>query len=547
MTHQNFARSRVGTPPVQGGYPGLNPQTKQVAEGIIFQQDVAIKLRDGTIIYADLYRPSDARDVPCVIGWAPYGKHPHLSFDGWPGAEVPPGSVSEFTPFEAADPLVWCKAGYALLFPDVRGTWGSGGDASFFSKAEAEDEYDVIEWAAEQSWCSGKVGLLGVSYLAISQWGAAGLQPPHLSAIIPWEGVTDVYREFFFHGGIPNTQFAEAWQHLVSYSQGYVEDIAAAMADHPTFDDYWQNKLPNLEAIQVPAYIVASWTDHALHTRGTLEAFKRIGSKDKFLEIHGRKKWQYYYKDESVRKQMAFLDHYLKGLDTEVKEWPPVQLEVRDSFYEGEVRTENEWPLARTSYEKLYLDGSNSTLKADPVSTVSKSVYVSTNVDRLCFDYTFSKQTELTGHSKLRIWLSTDKASDADVYVGIQKLDKESNFVNFPFFATYDDGIAALGWLRASHRELDESRSTDFQPFHSHSQKQPLSPGVPVQLDIEIWPASTRFEEGETLRIIIQGSDIQKYRPGLFAAGHYASNNQGKHTVYSGGEFQSYLLIPVIK
>ncbi|APQ11048.1 MULTISPECIES: CocE/NonD family hydrolase [Pseudomonadaceae] len=547
MSSQSNDRFREGTPPAQGGYPGLNRQSRPITDDILFEQDVSIELRDGTVIYADIYRPVGMSDVPCLIGWAPYGKHPHLSFDSWPGAEVPQGSVSEHTPFEAADPLVWCRTGYALLFPDVRGTWGSEGEASFFSKQEAQDEYDVIEWAARQNWCSSKVGLLGVSYLAISQWGAAAEQPPHLAAIIPWEGVTDVYREFFFHGGIPNTQFSEGWQSLVSFSKSRVEDVAAAMADHPMLDDYWKAKLPKLEDIKVPAYIVASWTDHALHTRGTLEAFKRISSEDKYLEVHGRKKWQYFYKDESVRKQMAFLDRYLKSVDNEVKNWPRVQIEVRDSFYQGEVRSENEWPLARTEYRKLYLDNSTLSLSENPVETEATRAYVSTNADRLCFDVKFDTRTELTGHSKLRLWLAANTATDADVYVGLQKLDSNGEVVSFPFFATYDDGIAALGWLRASHRELDEVRSTDFQPVHTHRVLQPLEPGVPVQLDVEIWPASTRFEAGESLRVIIQGTDIHRYRPGLFAAGHYLSNNSGKHTLYCGGQYQSYLIIPVIK
>ncbi|MBE8591292.1 CocE/NonD family hydrolase [Pseudomonas sp. MAFF 301449] len=547
MSSQNHSRFRDGTSLALGEYPGFNPQSRSITDDILFEQDVSIELRDGTVIYADIYRPAGMLNVPCIIGWAPYGKHPHLSFDSWPGAEVPTGSVSEYTPFEAPDPLVWCKAGYALLFPDVRGTWGSGGEASFFSKQEAEDEYDVIEWAARQQWCSSKVGLLGVSYLAVSQWGAAAEQPPHLAAIIPWEGFTDVYRELFFHGGIPNTQFSEGWQSLVSFSQSRVEDIATAMADHPKLDDYWKAKLPNLEAIKVPAYIVASWTDHALHTRGTLEAFKRIASEDKYLEVHGRKKWQYFYKDESVRKQIAFLDRYLKGVDNEVKDWPRVCIEVRDSFYQGEVRSENEWPLARTDYQKLYLDNTTLTLTANSVLQETTRSYVSTNADRLCFDIKFDEQIELTGHSKLRLWLAANTATDADVYVGLQKLDANGEVVNFPFFSTFDDGIAALGWLRASHRELDEARSTDHQPVHSHRGIQPLEPGVPVQLDIEIWPASTRFEAGESLRVVIQGTDIHRYRPGLFAAGHYLSNNSGKHTIYCGGQYQSYLIVPVIK
>lgn len=78
--------------------------------------------------------------------------------------------------------------GYAIVNPDPRGTWYSEGDATFLSPQEDEDFYDLIEWAGTQPWSNGKVGLSGVSYLTSSQWRVAGLKPPHLAAINPWEG-----------------------------------------------------------------------------------------------------------------------------------------------------------------------------------------------------------------------------------------------------------------------------------------------------------------------------------------------------------------------
>jgi predicted acyl esterase len=105
----------------------------------------------------------------------------------------------------------------------------------------------------------------------------------------------------------------------------------------------------------------------------------------------------------------------------------------------------------------------------------------------------------------------------------------------------------ALGWLRASHRELDPLRSRPEQPFHPHTREQRLKPGERVPVDIEIWPSSTRFKAGECLRVVVQGKDIeQNGLPNSPFAGHDETRNQGAHIIHAGGEFDSYLLAPVV-
>src|ERR1019366_5604594 len=101
---------------------------------------------------------------------------------------------------EAPDPVYWVQQGYAVLQADVRGMHKSEGHAGILRQQDAEDYYDLIEWAGSQPWCTGRVGLMGVSYLCMSQWCVAALKPPHLCAMVPWEGVTDLYREPEFHG-----------------------------------------------------------------------------------------------------------------------------------------------------------------------------------------------------------------------------------------------------------------------------------------------------------------------------------------------------------
>jgi predicted acyl esterase len=149
---------------------------------------------------------------------------------------------------------------------------------------------------------------------------------------------------------------------------------------------------------------------------------------------------------------------------------------------------------------------------------------------------------------KLKIHMAAEAADDMDIFVGVQKLDARGRFVGMAYYAMFDDGPVALGWLRASHRELDPARSTDYQPVLSHRREFKLKPGEIVPLEIEIWPSGTRFEQGETLRLIVQGADINQYpkdkAPVYFR--HEDSVNRGRHIIHAGGAYDSFLLVPVI-
>ena len=162
------------------------------------------------------------------------------------------------------------------------------------------------------------------------------------------------------------------------------------------------------------------------------------------------------------------------------------------------------------------------------------------------FDHTFDEDTEITGYSKLRLWVSAEGSDDMDLFVALQKLDADGNKVDFPFFSTFEDGNVALGWLRVSRRELDEEKSTPHQPKYAHQSDQLLSPGEVVPVDIEIWPSSTSFKAGETLRLVIQGHDVNQYADGLFAQRHEYLKNAGQHLISTGGGFDSHLLLPVV-
>jgi predicted acyl esterase len=501
--------------PEKGGCPPLNPRTER-SDGMVIEYDVAVPMRDGVKIYIDVYRPEAEGKCPVLLCWGPYGKFGRVKYSMLGNTGLKDEDFNVHTKFEAADPVYWCRNGYAVINADQRGSWYSEGDLTFMSPQEVEDCYDLIEWAGTRDWSNGKVGMMGVSYLTWTQWKVAAANPPHLAAINPWEGGSDFYREFATPGGIPETSFGPMWQDSVRFSTTRVEDFLEMEKRHPLFDAYWTSKNADLSKIKVPAFIVASWTDHGLHNRGTIEGFRKIASKDKWLLVHGRKKWWHFYQMESVEKQRQFFNRFLKGIDNRVKDWPRVTLEIRERYYEGELRTENEWPLARTRYTRLYLNASNGKLskfRPKKKSCVSYGVNdINDKTQNARFEFQFDRRTELTGYMKLKLWVEATGSDDMDLFVALEKIDRAGYVVPFPFFGNHDDGPVALGWLRVSHRELDERKSSPYQPYHKHQREIKLKAGEIVPVEIEIWPSSTLFKRGERLRIIVQGSDIYFYR-----------------------------------
>ncbi len=527
--------------------PPLYSETRE--NGLHIARNICVRLRDGVEILVDIYRPDPASGpTPILLGWSPYGKHNTNDRLPWPEAGVLEKWISPYTAFEAPDPLYWCRYGYAVVYPDPRGSWYSQGELRHGGLGEAQDCFDLIEWLGEQPWSNGRVGMTGVSYLAAIQWQVAPLKPKHLAAINPWEGFTDWYREFALHGGIPETAFLVRGSRNLQWSTTRTEDTPANAAAHPLHDAYWISKECDLEGIEVPAFVVASWSDQGLHTRGTLEGYKRISSRQKWLEVHGRKKWEHYYQPASVTRQRQFFDQFLQQRDTAVRAWPAVSIEVRERAFVGAHCAESEWPPARTEFHRLYLDARSRTLQHAPLLTSDSLRYDPLEEEgRATFDYRFARETALTGHMKLHLWVEAVGATDMDLFVAIQKIDRHGAVVPFIFYAMIEDGPAALGWLRVSHRELDPVRSRPEQPFHTHTCESPLHPGERVAAEIEIWPSATHFEAGESLRLVIQGRDIvTQGLPNAPLLRHENTRNQGEHVIHTGGACDSYLLVPVV-
>ena len=537
-------------------YPGFKPGTTILTKGtvikpgalplpcdIIWERDVAVTLRDGAVIYTDIFRPVGGADIPAIVAWGPYGKEEGvLMADDYPGrAGIPREATSGLEKFEGPDPAYWCNHGYAIVNPDARGCFNSEGDIRFWGTWEAQDGYDLIEWTADQSWASGKVGMSGNSWLALMQWFIGALKPPHLTAIAPWEGAADLYRDDVARGGIPSTGFNNL---ITSQLRGKnrVEDVPAMIGKYPLMNAYWEDKTPKMENIDVPAYVVASWT--IIHTRGTLDGFRRIASKDKWLRVHNTMEWPDYYTQENVEDLRRFFDHYLKGIDNGWEKNPRVRLSVLDPGGTDIVdRPEVEFPLSRAQNTLLHIDAAKASLSPAPVSNESSTRYKADDGQGFAsFTMHLDEQTELTGYMKLRLWVESDGSDDMDLFVIVQKLDEKGVVLpalvfNMPF-------PTATGRLRVSHRELDEVRSTPSEPFLMHRRELRLKPGEIVPVEIPIWPTSMLWHKGQQLRVLVAGHDPSPQI--MVPVPPPITRNKGYHIIHAGGRYDSHLLVPRI-
>lgn len=553
MSFEYHYRGRRNDIVERGGAPHPRPRVEDHGD-VIAHFDIPVATRSGKVMWVDVFLPPAGAPAPAIASWTPYGKsNPAPIGRRFPRSGVLDDALSELVSFEAPDPKWWVPRGYAVVAADMPGLWHSTGPAHFMAPEEAEDYFDLIEWIGTREWCTGKVGLSGVSYLSVSQWRVAELHPPHLAAINPWEGWTDTYREVYRHGGIPETSFVpvvfDRWGATTPGT--LIEDLEREFSEHPLFDDFWESKAAQLEKITVPALVTASWSDHGLHSRGTLEGFRRIASAQKWLFVHGRKKWQQYYSEDGLARQLEFFEKFLKGRsDTAVESWAPVTVEVRRDGEDFVLREFTAWPVPEVTYQSLYL-GHDEQLADQPPAETGVCTYdgLASGLDaplRVTWSHTFTEDTDLVGHATAELWVSAPEAQDMDLFVALFKRRVDGTTVGFPYYALWDDGAAALGWLRASHRELDDSRSTPWLPVLAHRRELPLEPDGPTRVTIEILPQGTRLSAGESLVLVVQGIDVFR-RDHWHLPRHTEYVNSGPQHIHVGGQTPSRIVLPVVR
>ena len=540
--------------PHELGWPGLKPDSYVLTAGtsidggrpllcdIRVERDVAVTMRDGITIYTDILRPEGVTDLPAIVAWSPYGKQdPGALLDRIPGrAGIAKDAVSGLQKWEGPDPAYWCAHGYAVINPDARGTNASEGDIAFWGQAEARDVEDTVNWLAEQPWCNGNVGLTGNSWLANIQWYAASRRPAALKAIAPWEGETDFYRDFATRGGIPSGDaFTEFTMSKGMRGFNQVEDVAAMIRSTPLWGPWWADKRPPVENIDVPAYVVACWTQ--FHSHGTFDGYRRMPGEHKWLRVHNTHEWPDYYDPKNVEDLRRFFDRYLKELDNDWESTPRVRFSVLDPGGQDTVdRPAADFPLPGATTRTLYLDGTSRQL-VDQLPAEETAVRYSATEDTVNFTYRFTEDTEVVGYPCLNLYLEAEGATDADLFVLVDKLAQDGS----PLAHLVLGRPASLtsGQLRVSHRATVAEKSTPSEPFHPHDHEDLLEPGRIVSVPLGLWAMSARFRAGEQLQVTISGKRIIPAELGISTS--IPSRNAGTHMLHTGGAYDAHLLLPV--
>jgi predicted acyl esterase len=568
----------------------------EVRDGMRVDWDVPVEMDDGLVLRADVFRPIEDGRYPVLLSYGPYAKGLHFE-DGYPDQwrimcrehpDVPAGSTNAYQTWEVVDPEKWVPHGYVCVRVDSRGAGRSPGYIQHFSPRETQDFHDCIEWAGEQPWSNGKVGLSGISYYAMNQWQVAATQPKYLAALCAWEGAADWYRDSTHHGGLLSTFWANWYEHQVKTVQhGLGEngprsrvtgelvcgdetlseeelrrnraDFGQELRDHPLIDEYFEARIPDWSKITYPLFSAGNWGGYGLHLRGNTDGYVRSGSEQKWLELHGLEHWTHYYTDYGRELQQRFFDHFLKGEDNGWDRQPSVLLNVRHADGRFVRRDEHEWPIARTKWTKLYLDPSSRALVRDSVAR-SGTVEYDAMGEGVTFSIRVDEETELTGPAAAKLFASSS-TEDADLFVILRVFDPGGNEVTFQGALDPHTPIAH-GWLRASHRALDPELSEPYRPYHRHDRREPLTPGEVYELDVEIWPTCIVIPAGYTLALTVQGRDY-RYSDEVRQVGWFTMTGVGpfKHddpsdrppevfanrvTLHAGGERDAYVLLPVI-
>jgi uncharacterized protein len=573
-------------------------QRSEVRDGMHIDWDVPIKMDDGLVLKADIFRPTKDGRYPVILSYGPYAKG--LAFqDGYPSAwermttkhpDVAAGSSNKYQNWEVVDPEKWVPHGYACVRVDSRGCGCSPGYIDHFSPRETKDFYNCIEWAGVQPWSNGKVGLNGISYYGINQWHVASLEPPHLAAMCIWEGAADWYRDMTHHGGIVSTFWAN-WYDMqvktVQYGAGErgkrsrvhgelvcgPETLSEAelkrnraefgdeIRSHPLDDDYHKARSPTWSKVKVPLFSAANWGGQGLHPRGNFEGFGRAASQQKWLEAHGIEHWTHFYTDYGREQQLKFFDHFLHGKDNGWDQRPKVLLQVRevDRFVE---RAEDEWPLKRTEWTKFFLDP-NGTLSTGKPTKKTTHDFAAMGDGVTFLTPVLQTDTEITGPIALKLFVSSS-TTDADIFAILRVFSPDLKEVVFQG-AIDPHTPVAQGWLRASHRRLDKKLSLPYRPYHTHDHAEPLKPGKPVELDVEIWPASIMVPKGYRVALTVRGKDyeyggpsggkLSNFKNELTGCGPFLHNDPvdrppdifgGTTTLHFGRDMASFLLLPII-
>jgi putative CocE/NonD family hydrolase len=539
--------------------------------------DVPVTVRDGSRLLCDVYRPETAGRYPVLIAASPYPRQ--IQDLGAPTAIIEAGN-SEF----------FASRGYVHVIASLRGTGGSDGEWGMFDEREREDLHDLVEWAAQQPWSDGNVGMIGISYFAIAQIGAATTRPPHLKAIFPFEVTSDLY-EAAYHYGLFSSSFMTPWLTMIGVTapknaefwRGHVANAArkvlnqpavhrrlgningesaksvlnlimkapydadpwddlwrAVAVDHQTRDGFWdeRNALPGLTHIDIPVYIGCDWDNVPMHLAGTFSTWRALGHNDNVrmaLLPSGATTWPW----ESLHVEaLAWFDRHLKGRDTGIDEGSPIRywLPVAEEW-----RTAVSWPPPATFLE-LGL-GADGALSEQPVERSRDYMCLGTGLGRpgrasrsdpphLLYWQTepLTADLDVAGDIELRL-TATSTASDTAWIVALRDVAPDGTITD-----------VTGGWQRASLRAVDDQESRDGAPVIPSRDPEPIPIGEEVEYRIPLVPNARRFAAGHRIQVMVTSDDQPEDVPVFLAYRHAPVGTNARNTISA----RSRLLLPVL-
>ena len=540
-----------------------------------------IPARDGTKLAADVFLPDGDGPHPVLVALSPYGKE----IQSLPVPPQPPTSPLYAREIEAGDPRFLTAAGYAHVIVDLRGTGKSGGTyRGWMSEDEGRDAYDAIEWSAAQEWSNGKVGMAGVSYFGAIQLAAAALKPPHLAAIMPLNAPADYYREGSHHGGILHTFFDYIYK-LYARGRHESEVAASSSADElaeivdrltsdpdlsmypglfnmatnpdisPPFFDllanpldgpfYWsRSAYRSYDEIEVPFYTGSGWWAYGhMHLRGAFQHYAGIDAPKK-LYIESRVEADAPMDDAYNAELVRWYDHWLKGADNGIMDEPPIRLHVRG----GGWREYDEWPPPGTEWVELHLrrfEGlSRDPEPVDGCPDVFTQAPIELQPAVATCDYLTEpllEPLEVIGPAALTLHAALDSA-DTNWMASVLDVHPDGREVEL-----------TRGFLKASHREVDESRSEPWLPFHPHERAEPVEPGRVVEYRIELSPLANVFGPGHRIKLSVSCADHAQWPPPDLELGtdhqpwHLCRKATVTHTIFHDRERPSRLLLAFVE
>ena len=559
---------KLGVAGMEPGQRTLNgPQTSgrtyrnlsEPAYTIVQEIDVAVPMRDGIALLADVFRPDSDAKFPALIAASPYPRQ--IENSGAPMGFVEAGATDFFVP-----------RGYVHVIANVRGTAGSGGEYSFFGPVDRTDVYDLVEWAAAQPWCDGTVGMLGISAFAIAQIQAAVENPPHLKCIFPMAVTTDIYEAAYHHGLLSKT-FMLAWIRAVGVFSGLsdtflrgkivglLEDVLrspkvhahfahrngeAALAlmgplvqghhnphpwddllnavvfDHQTKDAFWQERdLTSLVSkIRVPVYLGCDWENVPMHLPGTFTALDNIAEgvpvRVAMLGSFGMT-WPW----ESMHVEaLGWFDHWLKGRDTGIMEGPPVRyiLPGADDVW----RESPSWPPPESNAQVFFLraDGTlspesgphDTDREYDHLPEALASVRTPQNAVPASLAWAtapLANDLDLAGKVRLRL-NATISGGDTSWIVALQDVAPDGTVVD-----------VTAGWQRAALRDLKT-----FEP---------AQPDIPQHYEIALVDNARRFKAGHSIRVLLRSDDTAGPEP-IMGFRHAPIGIASRNVIHAGSQ-----------